>query len=234
MSGEVLELMRALADADLRAAAWCASQCARTVLPLVPEGEARPRLALEAAERWARGEETPEAVLRAAETVRDGVAGGRPAYFACSPGKRFDRYGRDFEWVGIDPIEPIGPAAVHAATATANNHANTTSVPQTDRWRRAYDETLERLEALVRAQRWPRLVPTPEQIHAAPPAVQVAWDAVCGSAEDLTVPELVEAWARAGRLELAWSEPVARAVAERTSEEAWVRRLLGRERSSKS
>ena len=49
--------------------------CARLALPLVREGDERPRLALEAAERWARGEVVPLArVVTALDGVRDAIA----------------------------------------------------------------------------------------------------------------------------------------------------------------
>lgn len=43
-----------------------ACDCARTVLRFVPEGEDRPRLAIEAAERWTRDEATIDEVRAAA------------------------------------------------------------------------------------------------------------------------------------------------------------------------
>ena len=43
-----------------------ACDCARTVLRFVPEGEERPRLAIEAAERWTRDEATIDEVRAAA------------------------------------------------------------------------------------------------------------------------------------------------------------------------
>ena len=43
-----------------------ACDCARTALRFVPEGEDRPRLAIEAAERWTRGEATIDEVRVAA------------------------------------------------------------------------------------------------------------------------------------------------------------------------
>ena len=55
---DVVALLRALAATDMRAAAWCAAQCARTALHLIPAGEDRPRSAIEAAEAWARGHAT--------------------------------------------------------------------------------------------------------------------------------------------------------------------------------
>jgi hypothetical protein len=42
-----------------------ACACARTALKYVPEGEDRPRIAIETAERWARGEATIEEVRSA-------------------------------------------------------------------------------------------------------------------------------------------------------------------------
>ena len=47
----------------------CACACARLSLEYVPIGEERPRKAIEAAERWARGEATIEEVRAAADNV---------------------------------------------------------------------------------------------------------------------------------------------------------------------
>jgi hypothetical protein len=53
------------ANVDLKLLVLIACDCARSVLHLVPDGEHRPRLAIEAAEAWCRGESTREQVLAA-------------------------------------------------------------------------------------------------------------------------------------------------------------------------
>src|SRR3972149_5439200 len=58
---------------DRRRVTLAACACARTVLRHVPSGEQRPRIAIETAERWARGEATIQEVRRAS------VAAGRGA-----------------------------------------------------------------------------------------------------------------------------------------------------------
>jgi len=50
------EALRWLATIDRRLATWGACACAREVLRFVPEGEERPRLAIEAIERWLAGQ----------------------------------------------------------------------------------------------------------------------------------------------------------------------------------
>ncbi len=52
-----------------------ACDCARTVLRFVPEGEERPRLAIEAAERWTRDEATIDEVRAAAADAATYAAG---------------------------------------------------------------------------------------------------------------------------------------------------------------
>jgi hypothetical protein len=52
---------------DQRRLVLCATTCARAVLHLVPIGEDRPRLAIEAAEAWAHGRGTAEAAWYAAK-----------------------------------------------------------------------------------------------------------------------------------------------------------------------
>ena len=61
-------------DVDPKAFVRIACDCARTALPFVPEGENRPRLAIEAAERWMRGEATIDEVRDAADAAADAVA----------------------------------------------------------------------------------------------------------------------------------------------------------------
>jgi hypothetical protein len=53
-----------------------ACACARQALRYVPKGEERPRIAIETAERWARGEATIEEV-RAADAAADAHAAAR-------------------------------------------------------------------------------------------------------------------------------------------------------------
>lgn len=77
---------------------------------------------------------------------------------------------------------------------------------------------------LVRPLRWP--LTTPTTLHAAPEAVQVAWDRVADCRADHTMADLVEAHARAQRLGLLWADPAQRAVAERAQDEDAVRAIL--------
>ncbi|MEZ4240160.1 MAG: hypothetical protein R3F59_29210 [Myxococcota bacterium] len=71
---------------------------------------------------------------------------------------------------------------------------------------------------------WPPPRPTDAELGAAPPALQVAWDFVQAAAPD---EDSASAQARARRLGLDWDDPVARAVAVHTADEAAVARLLG-------
>jgi hypothetical protein len=58
---------------DPRLLVLCATGCARSVLHLVPAGEDRPRLAIEAAEAWAYGRGTAEAAATAASAAKSAV-----------------------------------------------------------------------------------------------------------------------------------------------------------------
>ena len=71
-----------VADRPRIVLAACA--CARTVLDRVPAGEDRPRVAIETAERWARGEATTEDVRRAAREARSYAAAAYAAYAAAA------------------------------------------------------------------------------------------------------------------------------------------------------
>jgi len=80
--GNIHELWAAAADAEVlvrvaglaadpKALVLAACACARMVLPLVPEGDGRPRLAVEAAEAWARGEVSSSDARRASDAAFD-------------------------------------------------------------------------------------------------------------------------------------------------------------------
>jgi len=223
---EVLDLLRQIAAADPRAGAWCAAQCARTALHLVPAGEDRPRRALEVAEAWARGLATDEdcAVARgdvesagsdvgelaprsiAVRAVSHAISSAHAAVAGCA--------------CGAGATTPLESSATQAAWAIV-----LTTDPA--RWHAEFHRQLERLHERVQAERWPLTVPAPEQLLAAPAAVQVAWDALGDRAvAEQTVLALVEAHARAGRLGLRWDDPAQRAVAERTVDEVRTARLL--------
>ncbi len=66
----MLELA-ACAGVDLRLIVRVGCACARTALPFVPADEPAPRIAIETAERWTRGEATREEVRAAAYAAYD-------------------------------------------------------------------------------------------------------------------------------------------------------------------
>ena len=59
-------MLRRCGRVDKRRVVMTACDIARVVLPLVPAGEDRPRVAIETAERWCRGEATVSEVMTAA------------------------------------------------------------------------------------------------------------------------------------------------------------------------
>ncbi len=67
--GDWLLWLAARVEIDRRLLVLAACDCARTALPLVAEGEDRPRIAIETAEAWARGEATTEEVQTAARAA---------------------------------------------------------------------------------------------------------------------------------------------------------------------
>ncbi len=75
--GDWMLWLLARVGADRRRIVLAACECARTALPYVPEGEDRPRIAIETAEAWARGEATTEQVRAA-----DAAAAAAAAYAA--------------------------------------------------------------------------------------------------------------------------------------------------------
>jgi hypothetical protein len=80
--GDWLIWIAARLGVDRRLVVLAACDCARLALPRIPDGEHRPRLAIEAAERWARGEATIEEV-RAAASAADAYA-TYATYAACA------------------------------------------------------------------------------------------------------------------------------------------------------
>ena len=77
--GDWLLWIAARVDIDRKLLVRGACACARTALPRVPAGEERPRIAIETAEAWSRGEATIDDVLRAA---RDAFTVWNNAYAA--------------------------------------------------------------------------------------------------------------------------------------------------------
>lgn len=204
-------LLRALAEVDRRAAVWAACQCARTVLHLVPEGEDRPRLAIETAEAWTRGEATADHLSARINEASAAYVGATSISLAAA-NAAYAAYA-----AAAATTKPS--AYLHLVVdAGAEGYGSTAGAA----WRPRAADYLAHLDALVRAIRWPRTLPTHAQILAAPGPLAVAWDAVCEIDADLTLPELVEAHARAERLGLDWGDPVARAVAERATDEGWI------------
>jgi hypothetical protein len=79
--GDWMLWLLARVGADRRRIVLAACECARMALPYVPEGEDRPRIAIETAEAWARGEATTEQVRAAAVPAAD-AAEAADAYYA--------------------------------------------------------------------------------------------------------------------------------------------------------
>lgn len=217
---EVERLLQKLVEVDHRAAVWCACQCARTAFCYLAESEDRPRIAIETAEAWVRGQATKEACVEAAYRAyaRDGHTEAQVSACnaACDAGRSVA--------VGDlnDYMEPY-----HAAHTSAVSYADDAARYNPDDYDAARERHLATLFALVASIRWPWTQPDPEQRNAAPAAVQVAWDFVSlDPRADHSIPELLEAHTRAGRLGLDWNDPVQRAIAERTTDEEHVRQLL--------
>ena len=78
--GDWLLWLATEAGVDRRQITLAACACARLVLDLVPDGEERPRLAIEAAEGWARGEVLIEAVESANADAYAAASAAAAAY----------------------------------------------------------------------------------------------------------------------------------------------------------
>jgi hypothetical protein len=78
--GDWLLWVAARLDIDRKRLVRAACACARTALSHVPAGEERPRIAIETAEAWARGEATLDDVRRAVQAASAAVFAANAAY----------------------------------------------------------------------------------------------------------------------------------------------------------
>lgn len=232
MGSDVEELLYALVAVDRRAAVWCAAQCARTVLHLVPEGDLRPAEAIEAAEAWVRGELDEQEVCgiaaeRAAGAEREAHQLARTATRAALRSDAADAtaatYAARAAKRAAASVCSAHPAS--AAEAAAQAVAFSASVDARSdldaEWRRAYHTHLETLRRLVGAERWPWTQPLADRTQ--PLADRPQPTARLDPLDDprttgITIPDLLVARARARRLGLDWSDPRQRARAERTTD----------------
>lgn len=106
------------ADCKLVTRAACA--CVRTALVYVPAGESGPRIAIETAEAWCRGEATIEEVEVAAAAAFADYAGDVYARNAAAYAARAARNAAD---TAVYAVGGAADAACTAAVDTANAHA---------------------------------------------------------------------------------------------------------------
>ena len=226
MGADVRDLLRQLATIDLRASVWCACACVRTAIHLAEVGDRRPLFALEAAEAWTRGEATLQACARAADEAEAAAeaASGRSsvAYYVANAANA----AANAAWTASNAVTAAQDAARAVALAASGDDRGEGADP--------FERHLAALSGLVSAERWPLTWPSADQIRAARPGIQVAWDWLSAAAgpgraaptADLPVVDLIEARMRAHRFGFDWADPVQRAVAERASDEERVMDLL--------
>ncbi|MEZ5397927.1 MAG: hypothetical protein R2724_34885 [Bryobacterales bacterium] len=215
---DVRQLLRTLADVEPRAAVAGACQCARSVLPLVPAGEARPADAVAAATAWLAGEVGSRACRRAAKAAHAAATDG---YSAAGRAAANAAHAAGYAAGSVLDPRDAPRAAEEAGLAVGNTGGRS--------WRETGAEHLRALFEAVSAAPWPLLAVTAEEIALGPAEVQVAWDWLAGQPEPpFTIGDLLQAHARAARLGLEWSDPVQRGVAERVADEAAASALLRR------
>jgi hypothetical protein len=78
--GDWLLWLAARVHLDRKRLVQAACACARQALQYIPDGEDRPRLAIETAEAWARGEATIEELRKAADAASAAAAAAAYAY----------------------------------------------------------------------------------------------------------------------------------------------------------
>lgn len=149
-------------DADPQVLALTICDCVEDVLVYLPSDEPRPRLALQLARAWARGEATASevwdasvAASGAADALADraAVCAARAAADAARSGAMPISYGRTAIVAAAEAGEAAGAASVAASLA--------------------------RFADRVRGARWP-IEPLTEGFEACRPALQIAWDRVSG------------------------------------------------------
>lgn len=208
-----------LVAVDRRAAVLAACCCARAVLHLVPEGKQRLWEALEIAEAWVRGEASEADCRGACDAARSAVRRiSSPLLVEASTAANAA--------AGAIQLAAYVEGAAYTADAVLHLAAEARTLEHADGWPESSAPHLEHLIGLVSSLPWPCTIPSQEQLQASPPSVQVAWDAVSGTASELTMAGLVAAHERAGALGLDWNDPVQRAVAERAGDLARVGGLL--------
>jgi len=127
---------RHLAKMHRRLGVWAAASCAREALCLVPKQESRPRIAVETAEGWVRGEATREQAEKAASAAYAAAANSaaNAAYSAYDAA----RAAAD----AADAADAAAWCAAAAAAAAANSAA-------ADAWYAARDTELRRLVSVI-------------------------------------------------------------------------------------
>ena len=207
---ELRDLLSKLAAVDRSAAVWCAAQCARVALHLVDDPRARPREALEMAEKWVRGRTST--VLCCAAAARAQAYARRLSPSAAHSAAQSAAFAANC------PRQPL-PAMTAERAARALHEAYGDPAPR----------HLDALLARVRSIRWPFARATPALLATTSPGVAVAYDWLEDdpqAAPDQSIEDLLAAHARAARLGLFWPDPVQRSIAERTVDEAHISRLL--------
>jgi hypothetical protein len=122
---------------DHRVGVWCACQVAREALRFVPEDEERPRIAIEATERWVIGDAT-------IDEVRSATAAAETAYVAA-----YTDYVNAADDASADAASAYA-AAAFAAAAAAYTAADADAGRNYEQiWERARNEELVRLREIV-------------------------------------------------------------------------------------
>jgi hypothetical protein len=100
---------------DRRAIVAAACECARLALRFVPDGELRPAVAIETAERWTRGEATLAEVRHAADAAYDAAA----ATYAAAANAAYAAADAAYAAAHADSADSAANSAVAAYTEDA-------------------------------------------------------------------------------------------------------------------
>jgi hypothetical protein len=117
-------------EVDRKLLVLAACGCARKALKNVPEGEERPRIAIEAAEAWCRGEASIEDVRAAADAARAAAYAARAAADAADAAAYAARAAAYAAYAAADAADAAARAAAYAAYAAADAAAEAASLAQ--------------------------------------------------------------------------------------------------------
>jgi len=146
--GDWLLWLAAKAGVDRRRLVLAACACARLALVHVPPGEERPRVAIETAEAWCRGEATIEEVRKASRNADAAYAAYVAADAAADAAAADAAYAAAYAYAAADADAAADAAYAYAAADAAAADADARASYQ-DRRQRALKKAADLVRGLI-------------------------------------------------------------------------------------